>query len=385
MTNYNRIYLTFVLILTAGVQFAFPINVISDLELTHPQPINSIEQFDSLYCSDGPIIVYENDRINSYGVRTNDNGFSVYKKSISSSADLICYIDETLQSFSFKLKDNIKTEKSVYEMPDKMFIISDIEGNFKGFQSILIGAGVIDAGFKWTFGSGHLVFVGDMFDRSPNVTECLWLLYKLESEAEMQGGKIHFILGNHEVMNMKKDFRYVRQKYFINADSLKLDYSKWYAANTELGRWLRSKNCIEKIGDIVFVHGGISKDFPYAEKSLDEINDSFRSRLDMELTKEENRKDIFIGRDSPIWYRGIADGKMEQSELDNILIAFGAKKMVIGHTIFDEIKYLYDGKVIAVDLEHRQNTEKGFMNGLIYENNEFYVVDNNGLRIILDK
>ncbi|MFZ4592159.1 MAG: metallophosphoesterase, partial [Ignavibacteria bacterium] len=271
-----KLYLVFLIVILLSLKsFAGNNDVFSSYD-------NSILQDDkdSLFSCDGPIIVYENDRINSYGVRPNDNGFSVYKKSISRSTDLTCYVDETLQSFSFKLKDTIKTETSVYPAPDKMFIISDIEGNFKGFQSILAGAGVIDADFKWTFSSGHLVFVGDMFDRSPNVTECLWLLYKLESEAEMQGGKIHFILGNHEVMNMNKDYRYVRQKYFINADSLKLDYSKWYAANTELGRWLRSKNCIEKIGDIVFVHGGISKDFPYAENSLDEINDSFRNRLD---------------------------------------------------------------------------------------------------------
>jgi hypothetical protein len=377
----NKLYFVFlIVILFSFKSFAGNNDVFSSYDNSIPQ-----DDKDTMFSSDGPIIIYENDRINSYGVRPNDKGFSVYRKSISKSADLNCFVDETQQSFSFKLKDTIKTESSVYTAPEKMFIISDIEGNFKGFQSILTGAGVIDAGFKWTFGSGHLVFVGDMFDRSPNVTECLWLLYKLENEAEMQGGKIHFILGNHEVMNMKKDYRYIRQKYFINADSIKLSYEKWYAANTELGRWLRSKNCIEKIGDIVFVHGGISKDFPYAEKSLDEINDSFRSRLDMEMTKEENRKDVFIGRDSPIWYRGIADGKMEQSELDKMLIAFGANKMVIGHTIFDEIKYLYDGKVIAVDLEHRQNTEKGFMNGLLFEQNEFKVVDNKGSRILFNK
>ncbi|MFZ4591055.1 MAG: hypothetical protein ACOYN6_08660, partial [Ignavibacteria bacterium] len=120
-----------------------------------------------------------------------------------------------------------------------------------------------------------------------------------------------------------------------------------------------------------------------AENSLDEINDSFRNRLDMEMTKEKTRKDVFIGRDSPIWYRGIADGKMEQSELDNILNAFGAKKMIIGHTIFDEITYLYGRKVIAVDLEHRLNSEKGYMKGLMYENNEFFTVNNDGRKILL--
>jgi hypothetical protein len=292
-------------------------------------------------------------------------------------------VDETQQKFSFYLKDSIKVENSTFDLPEKMFIVSDIEGNFKGFQMILFGAGVINSDLNWTFGKGHLVFVGDLFDRSLNATECLWFVYKLEDEAEKQGGKVHFILGNHEVMNLKNDYRYVRQKSLINADSLKLDYSKWYTRNTELGRWIRSKNCIEKIGDIIFVHGGISKDFTSNNNNLDEINSNFRKSLDAELTKEEIRKDVYIGRDSPIWYRGIAEGKAEQSDIDNVLDAFGAKKMIIGHTIFDNIIYLYDKKVIAIDLEHKINTDKGFMNALWFEDNEFYVIDDKGIKNVL--
>jgi hypothetical protein len=292
-------------------------------------------------------------------------------------------VDETKQKFSFNLKDTIKTEKSSYDLPEKMFMASDIEGNFKGFQMILIGAGVINSDLNWTFGKGHFVFVGDLFDRSLNPTECLWFVYKLEDEAEKQGGKVHFILGNHEVMNLRNDYRYVRQKSLINADSLKLEYSKWYTLNTELGRWIRSKNCIEKIGDIIFVHGGISKDFPSKEFSLDEINSNFRKSLDADLTKEEARNDVYIGKNSPIWYRGIAEGKAEQSDVDYVLDAFGAKKMVIGHTIFDSITYLYDKKVIAIDLEHKINTDNGFMKTLLFENNEFYVIDDKGIKNVL--
>lgn len=89
------------------------------------------------------------------------------------------------------------------------------------------------------------MLVGDFFDRGLNITECLWLIYKLEKEAEKQGGKVHFILGNHEMMNLKSELRYVRDKYHENADTLKLDYKKWYANNTELGRWLRTKMALK--------------------------------------------------------------------------------------------------------------------------------------------
>ncbi len=45
------------------------------------------------------------------------------------------------------------------------------------------------------------------------MTECLWLIYSLEEKAKAAGGYVHFILGNHEIMNMQGDFRYVQDKY----------------------------------------------------------------------------------------------------------------------------------------------------------------------------
>ncbi|MEI7483972.1 MAG: metallophosphoesterase [Ignavibacteriota bacterium] len=374
-------FILLVLILNSSVAFSRTF----DFRFSHCYTDSSKPQNDkdSLYCSDGPVIVYDSGKIINYRIIPDGNSFKSLQQIIEKSGKLYCFVDEIQQSFSFRLKDTIIADNSVYDLPDKMIIVSDIEGNFKGFQSILKGAGVIDTGFNWTFGNGHLVFVGDIFDRSPNVTECLWLLYKLETESVQKGGKVHFVLGNHEVMNLKKDYRYVRQKYFVNADSLKLDYSKWYDRNTELGRWIRSKNCIVRIGDMIFVHGGISKDFPYTEYSLDGINSCFRDRIDAELTKDGIRNDVFIGRNSPIWYRGIADGKMGQNDLDKVLSTFGANKMVIGHTIFDEIKYLYGRKVIAIDLEHRINTENGFMNALWFEGNEFFTVNDRGIKTLL--
>lgn len=102
----------------------------------------------------------------------------------------------------------------VYDFATKNAGLSDIEGNFGAFKALLCAGGVIDKQFNWTYGDGHLVLTGDFFDRGLNVTECLWLVYKLEREAETFGGKVHFILGDHEVMNMNGDHRYVRNKYF---------------------------------------------------------------------------------------------------------------------------------------------------------------------------
>jgi hypothetical protein len=328
--------------------------------------------------SDGPIIVYEDGKIINYSVYPSGTSFVISKKYITGSDTLSCFIDETNRKFSFKLKDTVVTEKDIYELPERMLIISDIHGKFKGLEMILTGAGVLDDNLNWIFGNGHLVLDGDFFDRGNNATECLWLIYKLESEAEMQGGKVHFILGNHELMNLKENYKYVSNKYFKIADTLKLDYKKWYAPNTELGKWLRSKNSIEKIGDYLFLHAGISKDFPKGVYSITDINNNIRSTIDRIYQSGEISGDIFIGRESPVWYRGIAEEKEVQEEVEKTLLSFGASKMILGHTIIDSIKYLYNKKIILINVDHQVNTDNGKMFALWFENNKFSIVDNKG-------
>lgn len=337
----------------------------------------------SSFSPDGPVIIYREGKILKYSVIPGSSGPYVSKTEITKNDALTCYIDALNDSFTFRLKDNISTEQSAYPAPEKMLVISDIEGNFKGFQMILKGTGVINENYNWIFGKGHLVLVGDFFDRGLNVTETFWLIYKLEQEAESSGGKVHFILGNHEMMNLKGRLKYVRQKYLVNADSMKHDYNSWYSADTELGRWLRSKNAVEKIGDYIFVHGGISKNFP-AEYDIEAINNSTRECIDKTYPEGTMSKDIFIGSGGPLWYREIADLKESQDDVENTLRRFGAEKMIIGHTIIsDSVSYLYNERVIAIDLEHEVNTSNGIMQALYYENGVFYITDHLGRKTIL--
>ncbi|MDD5363639.1 MAG: metallophosphoesterase [Ignavibacteria bacterium] len=334
--------------------------------------------------SDGPIIIYDNGSIISYSIIPGSADYKITKKEIKKTDTMTCNIDETKHRFSFQLKDSINIEKDEYEMPGKMFIISDIEGNFKGFEMILNAAGVINKNFQWTFGSGHLVLNGDLFDRAVNVTECLWLIYKLENEAERRGGKVHFILGNHEMMNLRGNYKYVRNKYIEDAKALNLEYNKWYAPDTELGKWLRSKNGIEKIGDFIFVHGGISKDFPKDKYTISEINDNIRMCIDKVFPAGEASKDIFIGSRGPLWYRDVVNEKETQEEVEQTLKSFNASKMIMGHTILDKMKYLYEWKAIAIDIEHQINSDNGKMYGLYFERGEFFIIDNNGIKVSLE-
>lgn len=332
----------------------------------------------STVSSDGPILIQQNGKWTSYAIVPKDGNFVLSKTVISRRDTLRCYVDEPKQSFWFLLQNNLVVQPSTYAMPTKLLAISDIEGNFWGFKAILKGANVIDDDLNWTFGNGHLVLVGDFFDRGLNVTECLWLIYKLETEAEKNGGKVHFLLGNHEVMNLKGAFKYVRNKYWHNADTLQLDYEKWYAKNTELGKWLRTKNSVEKIGDFLFAHGGINRKLAKKRYSLAQINDNTRESIDEALTENEAEQNPFTDIDSPVWYRGIVQQRETQQEIEQTLKQFNATKMIVGHTIVNEIKYLYNQKVIALDLDHKTNAENGKMYALWFENERFFVIDHHG-------
>ncbi len=79
--------------------------------------------------------------------------------------------------FSFRLHSTPVNDECEFNMPPKIFVVSDIEGNFVSFFKLLVAAEVINSKTEWTFSDGHLVILGDCFDRGEQVTECLWLIY----------------------------------------------------------------------------------------------------------------------------------------------------------------------------------------------------------------
>src|SRR5688500_11884892 len=166
---------------------------------------------------DGPYVSYKGDWI--YVQYIVDNHGSKLAKTDSfplkdkTSIQLTVNGDSTGGAFSFKLQDKLENEKNQYGNVSKQFALSDIEGNFPAFKKLLLAGGVIDASYNWTFGDGHLVLTGDFFDRGQQVTEVLWLIYSLEEKARKAGGYVHFVLGNHELMNLSGDLRYVHPRY----------------------------------------------------------------------------------------------------------------------------------------------------------------------------
>jgi hypothetical protein len=316
-------------------------------------------------------------------------------KNINRKAKLVVKVNNSdNDQFTFQLKDSITFEPNFYELPEKLIVISDIEGNFDGFSSFLINNGVIDKNFNWTFGNGHLLLNGDFVDRGENVTQVLWLIYKIENQAQKQGGKLHYILGNHEIMNLQGNANYNKKKYkrvaqlISKNDSLREATIFMYSDKTELGKWLRSKNVVEKIGNYIFVHAGISPEILKYNVSLSDINQIARNNWDKNLYDEEenNKVENFItGKKGVYWYRGLAQDykyydKIKENELNEVLKFYQADKIIFGHTVVENITKEFNGKTINTDVKHGQEKNSDKTKGLLIQNGIEYKINGKGTK-----
>ncbi len=267
----------------------------------------------------------------------------------------------------------------------RIFAVSDIHGEYRHLTNLLINAGVIDSALHWSWDDGHLVIDGDVFDRGPEVTEILWLVYRLEQEAVLSGGMVHFTLGNHEAMVLQGDLRYLNEKYSEDVTPVVgVSYDDQFGPETVLGRWLRTKHVVVKLNDILFVHAGISPETVSRGYSLSWINQTIRNSLDISrdsIKTDEVLSFLFRGS-GPLWYRRFMieykGPQINDNEFESILEHFDAKTIVVGHTEMDSVVIQYDGRLIGIDVPVE---DLGCLNGLLWEGGLFYRVDGDGQAI----
>ncbi len=337
---------------------------------------------------DGPYVIYRKKNVvvkyivGSDGIdKLQSDSLPVSKKN---ELTLNVSTDEPDKKFTVRLKAKLENEKHEFDKAEKLLVISDIEGNFAAFRKLLQKSAVIDSNFDWTFGNGHLVLTGDFFDRGNQVSEVLWLIYSLEDKAKAAGGYVHFILGNHEIMNLSGDLRYVHCKYVQNTILLKEKYvDGMYGSFSELGRWLRTKNIVEKIGSILFLHAGISPEINRMDITLQQLNDLTRPHYpdSNSIYKNKNIDTIFSGA-GPFWYRGYYIPKSGNitGQIDSTLKKFNVKQIATGHTVIgDTITVLEKGKLINVDVHHAS----GHSEALLIEGNKYYRINSFGVKKLL--
>lgn len=340
--------------------------------------------------NDGPYVLYSNDSIIVKTIvkkRSRKKAVAQYY-SISEKVNLTLHIpfsDHADWGFDVKLQPTLAIEPAEYPQPSALLALSDIEGEFEALRNLLIANSVIDKKYNWIFGTGHVVICGDLFDRGSNVLEELWLLYKLEQDAKAKGGYLHTVLGNHDIMNLSGDVRYVQKKYLENAALMGVEYEKLFEANTELGRWLRTKNIIEKIGDNLCLHAGVSRKVNELQMPLEKINSRSRPYYDKGedaiVFDTDTLNPFFADTTSPFWYRGyFIAPKATQSQVDSTLALYKCRQIIVGHTIAPtNIAAYYQNKVIGIDV----NQHEGKHEGILFESGKWYIIDTTGKKRLL--
>lgn len=292
------------------------------------------------------------------------------------------------------------------QQPVRIVAVGDLHGDFKAWNDISRAAGLVDHRGRWSGGKTVLVQMGDITDRGSDSLKIIRNLMALQREAARKGGKVAVVLGNHEAMMVLDDTRYTTpgefaafvdhqsanrrdRAYNLNRDRLEAFYraqdpkitpeqarAKWmsehplgwlehklaWSPSGELGQWAARNAAILKIGDTLFAHGGISAE--YARQPFDTVNKRVATAM---AAADDSPASVLTDPLGPLWYRGLvatdpeaqtARAAMKPSgptmttdqELDAVLSAYGAKRLVIGHTpSLKGIQITNNGRLARVD------------------------------------
>jgi hypothetical protein len=263
----------------------------------------------------------------------------------------------------------IKDQPSILPPADRIVVIGDLHGDLEmTFKSLEI-AKVIDTNHKWIGGNTIVVQVGDQIDRCrydgkipchhEGVTKfdehsdirILKFFTKLHHRAQKKGGAVYSLLGNHELMNVSGDMRYVSYEGIKGFDNYKtekgdiidngMDARKYvFAPGNPISNFLACTRQVALIiGSNLFVHAGILPSIATKYK-IDDINKLMSLYLFDKLKDTNEYNSIFNDlKTSPLWTRKIGnmandtiDSEMCDNIMDPLKENYNVRNIYVGHT-----------------------------------------------------
>jgi hypothetical protein len=229
---------------------------------------------------------------------------------------------------------------------ERLVAVGDVHGDYGQFVKVLQAAQVIDEAGRWIGGKTHLVQTGDVLDRGAESRKAMDLLMQLETEAAKAGGAVHALIGNHEALVLLGQWHYVTPGEF-EAFGGEEEFRRAMSADGRYGKWIRGHNAVVKINECLFVHGGLTADLA-ANHSLAEINAAVRADL-----AKNSGSGLAMDPGGPLWDRSLAEGDEDRvaREADAVLKKYGARHIVIGHTVSQSgVAPRAGGRVVQIDV-----------------------------------
>ncbi|KAJ3124190.1 hypothetical protein HK100_011318 [Physocladia obscura] len=243
----------------------------------------------------------------------------------------------------------------------RIVAVGDYHGDYPQVAKVLRMAGIIDSTGAVLKAMQPTVFVqtGDVVDRGPDTIALFELMQRLYNGSTMfhsyqessASGLIGMfpLLGNHEIMNLQGDLRYVTAEDYASFGGREARRAAW-SSQGWLGELLFTtfNNVTAIVNGSVFVHGGITSE--WAQLGVDGLNNHVHNAL-----KEPRWRDSVFGSNGPFWYRGYAleNEDVVCKPLKKALKLLKAKRMIIGHTPQLESKEILsrcNGQVFVIDV-----------------------------------
>ena len=337
---------------------------------------------------DGPYILYGPGGVDIIGVDAQGNISREHRDRLPDNYTFQVTDHRGKYPFEVSMRPFARAEWYQRDIPGRTFVMSDPHGKLDCVIDLLQGNRVIDENLKWAYGTDRLVVIGDITDRGKDVTAIYWFFYKLQQEAADAGGSVVMLLGNHEPMEFAGDMRYAEPKYKILPRLLGMEYKDLIGPDSELGRWIATWNTVSILGRDLYVHAGIGKDFYDWDLPIPEVNAQISKAL---FLKNKARKalsdtlDFLYGSYGPIWYRGLVQDEPKRrpvsaDTLDLIRTRYDVDHIIVGHTIFRQVRTFYDGRVIDVNVDNAVNRRKHRSRALLIENGNYFTVTDRGKR-----
>jgi hypothetical protein len=261
----------------------------------------------------------------------------------------------------------VAAEEIASRFPDaaRIVAIGDVHGDLTAARTALKLAGAIDDQDRWIGGDLVVVQTGDQLDRGDEEQAIIDLFEDLRARARAAGGAFHVLNGNHEIMNVAGDLRYVTPggfADFADVPGLVLDdpalarvppgvrpRAAAFRPGGPYARILGNRNVVVIVGDTVFAHGGV---LPAHANGLEQINARARAWMRGE-PEGQGAAEMLMAPDSPVWTRLYSDNPDEAAcaTLEQTLRALKVERMVVGHTVQREgITSACDEQVWRVDV-----------------------------------